>query len=122
LRHSVGEHMTSRSTPPRPAALASAKDARAGEILTAVIRHAHDLAREVRLTPGELLAAADFLRRCGEISDEARHEYILLSDVLGLTMVVAGSGPMRTAATTCGPPSRSATRFRMTAPWESCWR
>jgi hydroxyquinol 1,2-dioxygenase len=98
------------------AAVTPAKDARAGEILTAVIRHAHDLAREVRLTPGELLAAADFLRRCGEISDEARHEYILLSDVLGLTMVVdteaAGVADGGLETSVLGP------FYRAGAPWE----
>ena len=69
-------------------AIGAAAGTRAGDILAAVIRHAHDLAREVHLEPGELLAAADFLKRCGDISDPARHEYILLADVLGLTMVV----------------------------------
>lgn len=44
-----------------------------GEILSAVIRHTHDLAREVRLQPGELLAAADFLRRCGSMWDTNGH-------------------------------------------------
>ena len=98
------------------AALGPAKDARAGEILAAVIRHAHDLAREVRLTPRELLAAADFLRRCGEISDAARHEYVLLSDVLGLTMVVdteiadVADGALETSV--LGP------FYRAGAPWE----
>jgi hydroxyquinol 1,2-dioxygenase len=99
------------------AALGPAKDARAGEILAAVIRHAHDLAREVRLTPSELLAAADFLRRCGEISDAARHEYVLLSDVLGLTMVVdteaadVADGALETSV--LGP------FYRAGAPWEA---
>lgn len=69
-------------------AIGEAAGTRAGDVLAAVIRHAHDLAREVRLQPDELLAAADFLKRCGDIGDPARHEYILLSDVLGLTMVV----------------------------------
>jgi hydroxyquinol 1,2-dioxygenase len=58
------------------------------EILRAVVRHAHDLAREVQLQPTELLTAAEYLRHCGDISDDARHEFILLSDVLGMTMVV----------------------------------
>jgi len=69
-------------------AISGASGTRAGEVLAAVIRHAHDLAREIRLQPDELLAAADFLKRCGDVGDSARHEYILLSDVLGLTMVV----------------------------------
>jgi protocatechuate 3,4-dioxygenase beta subunit/peroxiredoxin len=98
------------------AAISGASGTRAGEVLAAVIRHAHDLAREVRLQPGELLAAADFLRRCGDISDEARHEYILLSDVLGLTMVVdteaadVADGALETSV--LGP------FYRADAPWE----
>ena len=98
------------------AAVAGARDARAGEILAAVIRHAHDLAREVRLTPTELLAAADFLKRCGDISDAARHEYVLLADVLGLTMVVdtvaAGSPDGALETSVLGP------FYRAGAPWE----
>src|SRR5580704_16444348 len=98
------------------AAISRASGTRAGEILSAVIRHAHDLAREVRLQPRELLAAADFLRRCGDISDEARHEYILLSDVLGLTMVVdteaAGVADGALETSVLGP------FYRAGAPWE----
>jgi hydroxyquinol 1,2-dioxygenase len=66
----------------------STPDGRLKELVSAVIRHSHDLAREVGLQPGELLAAANYLKGCGDISDEARHEFILLADVLGLTMVV----------------------------------
>jgi protocatechuate 3,4-dioxygenase beta subunit len=98
------------------AAVAGAGDTRAGEILAAVIRHAHDLAREVRLTPAELLAAADFLKRCGDISDAARHEYVLLADVLGLTMVVdtvaAGIPDGALETSVLGP------FYRAGAPWE----
>jgi len=98
------------------AAISRASGTRAGEILSAVIRHTHDLAREVRLQPGELLAAADFLRRCGDISDEARHEYILLSDVLGLTMVVdteaAGVADGALETSVLGP------FYRAGAPWQ----
>lgn len=98
------------------AAISGASGTRAGEVLAAVIRHAHDLAREVRLQPSELLAAADFLRRCGDISDGARHEHILLSDVLGLTMVVdteaadVPDGALETSV--LGP------FYRAGAPWE----
>jgi len=95
----------------------AARGGRAGEILFAVIRHAHDLAREVRLQPGELLAAVDFLQRCADISDSARHEFILLSDVLGLTMVVdteaaaVADGALETSV--LGP------FYRAGAPWEA---
>jgi catechol 1,2-dioxygenase len=98
------------------AAISGAAGTRPGEILAAVIRHAHELAREVRLQPRELLAAADFLRRCGDISDDARHEYILLSDVLGLTMVVdteaAGVADGALETSVLGP------FYRAGAPWE----
>jgi protocatechuate 3,4-dioxygenase beta subunit/peroxiredoxin len=95
------------------AAISGAAGTRAGETLAAVIRHAHDLAREVRLQPRELLAAADFLQRCGDISDEARHEYILLSDVLGLTMVVdTEAAGVADETSVLGP------FYRAGAPWE----
>jgi protocatechuate 3,4-dioxygenase beta subunit len=64
------------------------QDSRVREILEALIRHTHDLVREVNMQPGELLYAAEFLRRCGDISDASRHELILLADVLGITMCV----------------------------------
>lgn len=70
------------------AAVDPTPDPRLREIVMALIRHGHDLAREVRLQPDELLAAAHYLKRCGEFSTESRHEFILLADVLGLTMVV----------------------------------
>ncbi|MFJ7949671.1 dioxygenase [Streptomyces sp. NPDC096354] len=64
------------------------RNQRIGEVMQALTRHLHDFAREVRLQPDELLAAADFLTRCGQISDDTRHEFLLLSDTLGLTMLV----------------------------------
>jgi protocatechuate 3,4-dioxygenase beta subunit len=70
------------------AAVAATPDPRVREVISALIRHAHDLAREVDLQPNELLAAAHYLKRCGDFSDESRHEFILLADVLGLTMTV----------------------------------
>lgn len=70
------------------AAQQATPDPRTKTIVTALIRHGHALAREVRLQPDELFAAAQFLKACGDVSDESRHEFILLCDVLGLTMVV----------------------------------
>lgn len=65
----------------------AAPNFRTREILTQLARHAHDFVRAVRLTPSELLQAAQYLRACGAISDDVRHEFILLSDALGITMV-----------------------------------
>ncbi|MGE0255999.1 MAG: dioxygenase [Alphaproteobacteria bacterium] len=62
--------------------------ARVIEIMTALVRHAHAFAREVRLTPDELLYAARFIQRVGQISNDKREEGVLLGDVLGLTTLV----------------------------------
>lgn len=66
----------------------SARDARLAEIMPALVRHLHAFAREVRLTDPEWLAAIRWLTRAGQISDDKREEFILASDVLGLSMLV----------------------------------
>ncbi|MGH3265467.1 MAG: dioxygenase [Trebonia sp.] len=48
----------------------------------------HAFAREVELTMPEWESAVDFLTRVGHKSDDERQEFILLSDVLGLSMLV----------------------------------
>jgi len=57
-------------------------------VLSAVIRHLHALAREVDLKPDEWMAAIQFLTRVGQTCDDKRQEFILLSDTLGLSMLV----------------------------------
>src|SRR3954454_9389201 len=66
----------------------TAHDAFTRELLTALVQHIHDFAREVRLTEDEWMAAIQWLKRTGQISDEKRQEFILASDVLGLSMLV----------------------------------
>jgi hydroxyquinol 1,2-dioxygenase len=86
---------------------ASAHDPRTAEVLAALVRHLHAFAREVRLSEGEWMAAMRWLTATGQISDEKREEFILASDVLGLSMLVvqmnhtfaAGATP----ATVLGP-------------------
>jgi hydroxyquinol 1,2-dioxygenase len=63
-------------------------DPRLAEIMTALIRHSHAFVREVGLTHEEWLAATEYLAATGQISDDKRKEFILLSDVLGLSMLV----------------------------------
>ena len=86
---------------------ATAKDPRLAEILTALVRHLHDFAREVRLTEAEWMAAIQWLNRTGQISDEKRQEFILASDVLGLSMLVVQMNhrldPDATPDTVLGP-------------------
>lgn len=64
----------------------SCPDPRLRELLVALVRHVHAYIREVRLTEAEWAAAIDFLKRCGDITDDKRQEFILLSDVLGASM------------------------------------
>ncbi|WP_220032550.1 dioxygenase [Mycolicibacterium moriokaense] len=54
------------------AAVAPTSDPRVREVVSALIRHAHDLAREVRLQPSELLATAHYLKRCDWVGDPER--------------------------------------------------
>ncbi|HVV22549.1 MAG TPA: dioxygenase [Pseudonocardiaceae bacterium] len=67
---------------------ATAHSPRMAELMTALVRHLHAFAREVKLTEDEWIAAMDWLAATGAISDEKRQEFILASDVLGLSMLV----------------------------------
>ncbi|SEO46063.1 dioxygenase [Trujillonella endophytica] len=85
----------------------TARDPRLAELMTALVRHLHAFAREVRLTEAEWLAAVRWLDRAGQISNEKREEFILASDVLGLSMLVVQMNhrldPSATPATVLGP-------------------
>jgi len=63
-------------------------DARLKQIITALIAHLHAFATEVGLTQDEWAAGIQFLTDAGHITDENRQEFILLSDTLGLSMLV----------------------------------
>ena len=67
------------------AVMANAKDARIKEILTSLVRHLHAFIREVNLTEDEWLAGIQFLTATGQMCDDKRQEFILLSDTLGAT-------------------------------------
>lgn len=86
---------------------ATAGDPRLAEVMTALVRHLHDFAREVRLSEAEWMAAMQWLTRTGQISTEKREEFILASDVLGLSMLVVQMNhrldPRATPATVLGP-------------------
>ncbi len=60
------------------------------EVLQSLVRHLHAFAREVRLTEAEWQTGIDFLTRAGHITTDQRQEFILLSDVLGLSMLTIG--------------------------------
>ena len=89
------------------ASFAGMPDDRLREIVQGLTRHLHAFAREVRLTEQEWTAAVDFLTRVGHITDDKRQEFILLSDVLGLSMLTvamnAPADPQATESTVFGP-------------------
>lgn len=66
----------------------NAGDPRFREVIVALVQHLHDFAREVRLTGDEWFTAMDFLERVGKISTPTRQEVVLLSDILGLSMLL----------------------------------
>ena len=68
--------------------MAGTPDARLREIMAAAVRHLHAFAREVNLTPEEWLAGIAFLTAVGQACTPYRQEFILLSDVLGLSRLV----------------------------------
>jgi hydroxyquinol 1,2-dioxygenase len=76
-------------------------------VMTSLVRHLHAFASEVELTEEEWFAGIDFLTRTGHITDDKRQEFILLSDVLGLSMLVVGINnrrpPEATESTVFGP-------------------
>lgn len=76
-------------------AFSHAPTPRLRELMTTLVKHLHAFAREVDLTPEEWLAGLDFLRRTGQISTERRAEFILLSDTLGLSMMVVSLAQAR---------------------------
>lgn len=69
-------------------------------VLQSLVRHLHAFVSEVRLTEEEWRAAIDFLTRAGHITDDKRQEFILLSDVLGVSMLVIGLNSRKPAGAT----------------------
>ncbi|MCD2191164.1 intradiol ring-cleavage dioxygenase [Actinomycetospora soli] len=63
-------------------------DPRLAEVMTSLVKHLHAFTEDVRLTTAEWNLAIDFLTRTGQICSVERQEFILLSDVLGLSMLV----------------------------------
>jgi hydroxyquinol 1,2-dioxygenase len=63
-------------------------NARLRTIMDSLVRHVHAFVREVELTPEEWLVGIRFLTDTGRKCDESRQEFILLSDVLGVSMLV----------------------------------
>jgi hydroxyquinol 1,2-dioxygenase len=70
------------------------------DVLSSLVTHLHDFAREVRLTEAEWAEGIRFLTDTGHKCDDKRQEFILLSDVLGLSMLVVAMNHARSAGAT----------------------
>jgi protocatechuate 3,4-dioxygenase beta subunit len=70
------------------ASFAQCDDPRLKAVLESLVRHVHDFVKDVELTEDEWSAAISFLTETGQMSDDVRQEFILLSDVLGVSMLV----------------------------------
>ena len=67
---------------------AQTPDPRLSELLSSLVRHLHAFVRETEPTIAEWERAIGFLTATGQKCDDERQEFILLSDVLGISMLV----------------------------------
>jgi catechol 1,2-dioxygenase len=89
------------------AALAETPDPRLRQVLTSLVHHLHDFVKDVQLTEREWNEAIGFLTATGQKCDDVRQEFVLLSDVLGVSMLVETinhrAGGVATESTVLGP-------------------
>lgn len=72
----VNNRMTAQASP------------RLRDVMEIVVKHLHAAVKEARITPEEWMAAIQFLTDTGQMCSDWRQEFILLSDVLGVSMLV----------------------------------
>lgn len=77
--------------------MADSPNPRFKEIMTALVQHAHAFVQQVQLTPDEWMAGIQFLTATGKMCDDKRQEFILLSDTLGISMLVVAIEQMKGA-------------------------
>lgn len=89
------------------ASLAGTPDPRLERCLTVLVRHLHAAVRELEPTIAEWEAVVDYLTATGQKCDPTRQEFVLLSDVLGISALVENinhrKSPGATEATVLGP-------------------
>lgn len=80
--------------------MAGCKDQRLKQVMESLIRHLHDFVREVELTEQEWMAGIQFLTATGQKCDDKRQEFILLSDTMGVSMLVDAINNRKPASAT----------------------
>lgn len=82
------------------ATFSNAGSARFQQVMQSLVRHLHAFVKDVELTEEEWFKGIEFLTRTGHITDDKRQEFILLSDVLGVSMLVIGLNNKKPAEAT----------------------
>ena len=95
------------------ASFANTPNPRLRQLMTSLVRHLHAFARENDLTHDEWFAGLKFLTETGQFSTEKRPEFIILSDTLGLSMMVVSL----THARACGEGASEATEATVEGPF-----
>ena len=95
-------------TPKVLEAIAKAPDPRLREILSALVRHLHEFAREVRLTEAEFQRAVGYVAALGQHTNETHNEVVLMSGSLGFSALICllnngDNGQTETMANLLGP-------------------
>ena len=89
------------------ASFAQSENPRLKQIMQSLVKHLHAFAQETNLTEAEWMAGIQFLTATGHKCDDVRQEFILLSDTLGLSMLLVamhdGAQNGATEATVLGP-------------------
>jgi hydroxyquinol 1,2-dioxygenase len=75
-------------------------DPRLAEVMSSLVRHLRDFIEETQLTQAEWDYGLDFLTRTGQLCSAERQEFILLSDVLGFSMLIDAINNRRPAGAT----------------------
>jgi catechol 1,2-dioxygenase len=90
------------------AEIARAENPRFREVMSALVRHLHAFAREVKLTEAEYQVAAGYIAALGQRTTESHNEAVLMGGALGLSTLVCllnngGNGATDTTANLLGP-------------------
>ena len=89
------------------ASFADTPDSRLKQVVTSLVEHLHAFVKDIEPTQVEWEQAIDFLTATGHMCDDTRQEFVLLSDVLGVSMLVDAinnrKSPAATDTTVLGP-------------------
>ena len=80
-------------------------DPRVKQLMSSLAHHLHSFVKETELTHDEWRHALELLKWTGDITTEARNEFVLLSDVLGVSSLVdmVNTHPIATSSSVLGP-------------------